>query len=184
MITRWPPDRGFTLIELVSIMVVIGVLAVVAIPKLNSSAFQERGFRDGVFTTLTHARRVAMASRRFVCVSIVSGTGSGATASMTRDNGDTTPETATAATAINCTQNVALPSPMSRCASTNQVCAPSGVSLGCGTCVTIAPGIFGVIFDPQGRSISTPTVTASAQASITISNQPPVTVATETGYVQ
>lgn len=177
--------RGFTMVELVAVMIVIGILAAVAIPKLNSSAFQARGFRDGVYTTLSHARRVAMASRRFVCVAVVGGNGSGATVSVTRDIADTTPEAATAATPINCAQSVELPYPMPGCSSTNQVCAPSGVTLGCVACVTISTGAAGVIFDPQGRSISAPATVAAASAGITISGgQPNVTVAPETGYVQ
>jgi hypothetical protein len=39
-----------------------------------------------------------------------------------------------------------------------------------------------VIFDPLGRSISSPNTTTSA--SITVTNQSSITVAAETGYVQ
>lgn len=163
-------DRGFTLIELVTIMIVVGILAAVAIPKMDSTVFKERGFRDAVFSTLAHARRVAMASRRFVCVTIAGGTGSGATVSVTRDAG-ATPETAGS---ISCTQSVSLPAPASGCAD-NQLCAPGGVTLG---------GTSSVIFDPQGRLVSAPRTLAPADASITISNQPSITVVAETGYVQ
>lgn len=161
-------NHGFTLIEMITLVILIGVLAAVAIPKLESSAFSERGFRDGVFTTLAHARRVAVAGRRFVCVSLVAGTGAAATVSVSEDVG-TSPETAAS---INCTQAVALSAQFSGCAA-NQLCAPRGVTLG---------GSSSVKFDALGRSVSAPNTTASA--TITVSNQPDITVAAETGYVQ
>jgi MSHA pilin protein MshC len=151
------------MIELITIMILVGILAVVAIPKFDTSAFKERGFRDGVFTAISHARRMAVASRRFVCVTV-----GGSTVALTRDVG-TSPETAAS---VNCTQSVALPSPTSGCAS-NTVCAPSGVTAG---------GSASVIFDPLGRSISSPNSVASA--TVTITNQTSITVAAETGYVQ
>lgn len=155
---------GFTMVELITTMVLIGILAAVAIPRLGSvSSFSERGFRDGVFTALSHARRVAVAGRRFVCVSIASST-----VTVTRDVG-VDPETAAS---VNCTEAVPLPAQTAGCAG-NAVCAPSGVSAG---------GATSVIFDPLGRSITAPNTTAAA--TITISNQTDITVAAETGYVQ
>lgn len=159
--------RGFTMIELITIMILVGILAVVAIPKFDTSAFKERGFRDGVFTAISHARRVAVASRRFVCVTVTPGTGSPAKVAVTRDL-STDPETSSP---VNCTQSVALPAPASGCAS-NEVCAPSGVTLG---------GAASIKFDPLGRSISSPNTTVDA--TVTVANTS-IKVAAETGYVQ
>ncbi|MBK6908243.1 MAG: type II secretion system protein [Rhodocyclaceae bacterium] len=156
--------RGFTLVELITTMILIGILSAVAIPRLSgTSSFSERGFRDGVFTALSHARRVAVASRRFVCVSITSSI-----VTVTRDLG-TNPE---AAASVSCTAPVPLPGAGSGC-SANAVCAPNGVAAG-GTAI--------VVFDPLGRSITTPNTVAPA--TVTISNQADITVAAETGYVQ
>lgn len=162
--------KGFTLVELIMVMVLLGIMSVFLLPNLSgSAAFRERGFRDGVFTTVSHARRVAMASRRYVCVNITAGTGSAATVSVTMDAA-TTPETAAS---ISCTQAVALPSTVPGCGS-NQLCAPSGVALG-STSTTVR-------FDPMGRSVSAPNTTVAA--TITITNQSSVTVAGDTGLVQ
>lgn len=161
--------RGFTLVELIMVLVLLGVMAVVFLPGAGgASAVKERGFRDGVFTTLTHARRVAVASRRYVCVNLSAGTGSSATVSVALDPGST-PETALS---ITCSQAVSLPSTLSGC-TVNTLCAPGGVTLG---------GATRVVFDPQGRSVSTPGTVAAA--TVTVSNQTSVTVAADTGLVQ
>lgn len=167
---RTPHDiRGFTLVELIMVLVLLGVMAVVFLPGLSgTSAVKERGFRDGVFTTLSHARRVAVASRRFVCVTLTAGTGSSATVSVAMDPGST-PETASSVT---CSQAISLPSTLSACTS-NTLCAPTGVALG---------GAASVVFDPLGRSVSTPGTLVAA--TVTVSNQASVTVAADTGLVQ
>ena len=151
------------------VLVLLGVMAVVFLPGVSgTSAVRERGFRDGVFTTLSHARRVAVANRRFVCVTLTAGTGSSATLSVAMDPGST-PENASS---ITCNQAVSLPATLSGCAA-NTLCAPTGVTLG---------GTASVVFDPLGRSVSTPGTPVAA--TVTVSNQTSVTVAAETGLVQ
>ena len=62
---------GFTLVELIAVMVIVGVIAAVAIPRfVGRDAFDSRGFTDQVTSALRFARQQAVAQRRTVCVTI------------------------------------------------------------------------------------------------------------------
>lgn len=60
---------GFTLIELVMTMIVVGILAVVILPKFfDNSVFESRGFHDETLAVLRYAQKAAVAQRHTVCV--------------------------------------------------------------------------------------------------------------------
>ena len=65
-------DRGFTLIELILVMVLLSVLSVFVLPSINTQDFASRGFRDETTAALRYAQKTAVAQRRMVCVTVQS----------------------------------------------------------------------------------------------------------------
>ena len=66
-------QHGFTLIELIMVMVMLGVLAVFAAPRIfNSNDFSARGFHDETLALLRYAQKTAIAQRHTVCVTFPS----------------------------------------------------------------------------------------------------------------
>lgn len=64
-------QRGFTLVELVVTMIIVGILAVMALPRFaDRSIFQDRGFQDETKSLLRYAQKSAVAQRRNVCVTL------------------------------------------------------------------------------------------------------------------
>lgn len=64
-------QRGFTLVELITVMVILGILAAVAAPRFfDSGVFQERGAADQVKAALRYGQKVAIAQHKVVSVTI------------------------------------------------------------------------------------------------------------------
>ncbi len=62
---------GFTMVELVVVLILVGVLAVFAVPRFALfRELRDAGFRDEVIATLRYAQKTAIAKRRMVCVLI------------------------------------------------------------------------------------------------------------------
>src|SRR3989338_2309849 len=64
-------QAGFTLVELIMTMVIVGILAVFAAPRFfGADIFKSRGFADQIQASLRYAQKIAIAQRRNVCVTI------------------------------------------------------------------------------------------------------------------
>jgi len=129
---------GFTLIEMVTTMIIVTILAAIAVPRFfTQQTYSDRGFYDQTLAITRYAQKSAIAIRRNVCVNIAppsinltyaSAAGSGSA----------------------CDTN--LPSPVG--GSPFTVTAPSGTTLSPSTTIT---------FSALGSAASTTTIAVSSR---------------------
>jgi MSHA pilin protein MshC len=153
--------RGFTLTELVVILLLIGILAVAAFARMDSMrVFGQRSEYDSVRSALQFARKQAIAKRRYVCVQTAAN-------GLTLTLDIAAPEATSPAFSGSCPFGAALDLPQagSGCAA-NALCLTE-------TSLTASAAAFQ--FDALGR--------AAATVTVTVSGYPPVTVEGETGLV-
>lgn len=151
-------QTGFTIVELVVTLAIVGILAGIALPRFFSGAtFQSRGFHDQALAALRYAQKAAVASRRNVCV----GFGTANTIAFT----------IAAAAGAGQACNAALAGPAGETAFS--VAAPSGV--------TLTPPAGDFAFDALGRPSPNAAVTLTINATGETARN--ITVEQETGYV-
>ena len=146
---------GFTTVELIVVIVIVGILSAVAYPRIANGGFDEAGYRDQVASSLSFARKAAVAQRRNVQVT---RTGNALSFRIAND----VPEAGTGFSGT--VRPLILPG-----ASTAQI-APSGA--------TTLSGPATLDFSPLGKASATSFVfTISGSTTRTL------TVDAETGYV-
>lgn len=147
-------SRGFTLVELVMVIILLGVLSIVALPRFgDTEAIRSAVFRDEVVAALRYARTTAVSHRRLVCASV---SANGVTLTIAATNPAST-----------CTHS--LPGPDG-----NAAFASSAVGL-------INSGSGTILFQPAGTA--GPEGGGTATLTIGIQGEPAITVVGRTGYV-
>ena len=162
MIFRSRRSSGFTLIELITVITIIGVLAVVDGPRFASSdVYEERTFLDDLSAALQYARAKAAGSG---CITQVDFTSSGFTVSVDSDCNSSNGFAATAVTNPgDYTTGFSERAPL-----------PSGSSY----VATVDP----ILFDGRGRAMNSALNVLSAAAQVTVGGTV-ITVEGATGYV-
>lgn len=155
-------DQGFTTLELIVVMVLLGILAVVALPRLiGDDAVAESAFHSDVVSALRYAQKTAVSHRRLVCAQL---------------------------TANSVTLQVAASNPAAACG-TALLPAPDGAAAFASTSrtsLTLSAGALPatMFFQPDGRITSDLAGSALWSAAVTVADQPAITIAGATGYVK
>lgn len=151
-------QTGFTLPELVAVLILVGVLAAVAMPKLDAGlSLRHDAWHDEVVSALRHARQTAVSHRRLVCASV-------GTTSVSLTIAAANPATA-------CTASLPGPDGSAIHASTSSGSAslsPAGT----------------IYFQPTGRATSDGAGNSVSSRSIAITGSDTITVIGETGHVE
>lgn len=149
-------ETGFSLVELIVVIVLLGIVAAVAVPRwLGGSGFEERAVRDQIVGALRYAQKSAIAARRTVCVTFSS-----------------TPSQVSFA--------ISSAYPAANCTGGSALVGPDGAALGvtASSSMTFSSSTASFTFDAAGR--------ASSAATVSVTGLPAgqaITVESETGYV-
>lgn len=154
-----PRSAGFTTIELVVVIVLLGILAAAVLPKLSDTAtFRQAAFRDEVVAALRYAQKSAVSHRRLVCATF---------------------------TATTVTLTIAAANPAAACG-TAILQAPDGGSAYASsrdpdhaTVAVVGP----IHFQPSGAATADAGGSSVTDYSIAVAGMTPVTVQGATGYV-
>jgi prepilin-type N-terminal cleavage/methylation domain-containing protein len=146
-------SRGFTMTELIAVLLIMAVLAVSATSVFNRGAFDTAAFYDEARAQLAYGRKAAVAARRPVVVTVA---GNAISLQM--------------CTTLACGAVIDLASPQGEASFVRSPRAGSGITLGAAPATTFT-------FDALGATAATTTVTITGDIVRT------VTIEAITGYV-
>jgi prepilin-type N-terminal cleavage/methylation domain-containing protein len=156
---RRSPVRGFTMVELLVVIVMLGVLAAVVMPKMDSAlGLRSDAARDEVLSALRYAGQTALSHRRLVCADV-------------------------SATAV--TLRIASTRPASACNSA--LVGPDGGSAftaNAGNAALAVAPAGTLYFQPDGRVTTDGAGANAAARTVTVAGTPDITVTGETGLVR
>ena len=152
-------ERGFTLPELIAVIMLVSILAAVALPKMTGAlSFRDDSWREQIVAALHSAHKSAVAHRRLVCATINAGS---VTLSMASANPATSCNTALAG-----------------------VDGSASVAAGNGAAATASVSPAGVLyFQPSGRVSTDGAGSNVAVRTITLAGQTSIVRVGETGHV-
>jgi MSHA pilin protein MshC len=151
--------HGYTMVELITVMIVVGILAAIAIPRItNTDEFTSNAYRNEVASALRHAQKSAVSHRRVVCATLAPST--------------ITLKIATAVASTNCNEDYRSPDG-SLYTSRNSSIVASGAFIG-----------KRLLFFPNGEIRVDTAGTPFATGSVGIAGQAAIQIDGSTGYVQ
>ena len=153
-------QRGFTLIELVMVLVLLGILSVVVLPKVGTttSSYQTAAFAEQVRSALQYGQKMAVSHRRMVCAAITS---SSVTLTVASNFGD---------------------SACSAAVLTGAASGNSAIATSPGSSIVIAPA-GSMYFQPSGQVTTDATGTTVGNFALTVGGTTAISVQGATGYV-
>ena len=158
--------QGFTLVELVVVIVLLGILSVYATANFRSTDFYVPGFHNETMAYLRYAQKTAIAQRRVVCAEFTS-------------NSLTLKIAAAASTAATTVTNCSTPGTMIGPVGSAVLNAPTGVTYAAAT-----PASYNFNFNGLGQPTDGAGVVVGRSIQIQVNtHSKTIVVESETGYV-
>ena len=149
-------NRGFTIIELVTVMVIVGVLAITVMPSFSAgTGFQAVTFNEQLRAALRLAQKTAVSHRRLVCATLAS---------------------------TSVTLYIAGTNPAVACGTTTIAGNTGSSTYATSSSATLSPTTT-LYFQPAGTISTDLAGSSTANLSITVTGMPAITVQGATGYV-
>jgi MSHA pilin protein MshC len=148
---------GYTMVELITVMVVLGIISAIALPRLMGNDMAGPAFRAELVSALRYAQKTSVSHRRLVCATL---------------NGNSiTLAIASAGSSSACNTALSLPDGSASYSSSD-------------SSVTASSTTNPLYFQPSGTITSDGAGTTAVSATITVTGLTSIAVQGATGYVE